>query len=186
MNFFKAWNFCYSFKILLSKMFQKTQKKIWWIMNNAPYSHYWIYRCHLQWKPKSCLGWLHIIFENWKGILVNLKVPFAMKTICFKKIEWKWQFWPILYKKNPSTNDEYILPKYLSPRYSVLFWIDVFCLPVGLYSILNPALVWLPSDWNWIKTSLLEETWLGGIESPQYFPIMADVLEPPSYITKKS
>ena len=70
---------------------------------------------------------------------------------------------------------------------SVLPWIDVFSLPVGLYSIWNPPYAiaiplyaLLPSDRKLIKTSLLEEIWLGGIESPQYFPIMDDVLEAPS------
>ena len=58
------------------------------------------------------------------------------------------------------------------------FKVDV--LPVGLYSILNPAPSEYWSEWKWIKISLLEETWLGGIESPQYFPIMGDVLEAPS------
>jgi hypothetical protein len=28
--------------------------------------------------------------------------------------------------------------------------------------------------------------WLGGIELPEYFPIMVDVLEPPSKMVKKS
>ena len=51
---------------------------------------------------------------------------------------------------------------------------------IGLYSSLNPPPVAIISDWKWIKISLLEETWLGGIELPQYSPIMGDVLEPPS------
>ena len=65
--------------------------------------------------------------------------------------------------------------KWQSPILAILM-----CLPVGLYSIWNPGLLTDPSDWKLIMISLLEETWLGGIESPQYFPIMADVLEPPS------
>ena len=57
----------------------------------------------------------------------------------------------------------------------------LFCLPVGLYSILNPVPEFgvLESDWKCIKTSLLDKTWLGGIESPQYLPIIDDVLEAP-------
>ena len=58
----KPWNFCHNLKILLFRMHQK---KIWWIMNNRPYSHYWTCRCLLAWKLKSCLGWSHIIF--WKS-----------------------------------------------------------------------------------------------------------------------
>ena len=63
------------------------------------------------------------------------------------------------------------------------FEFDVFCLPDGLYSILNRKLLtslWLVVS-KWIKISLLEEEmWLGGIEKPQYIPIMGDVVEPPS------
>ena len=62
----------------------------------------------------------------------------------------------------------------------VFMSIDVLCLPVGSYSIWNPPYVLIQSDRKLIKTLLLEETWLGGIESPQYFPIIDDVLEPPS------
>ena len=65
-------------------------------------------------------------------------------------------------------------------KYSMLLWIDVFCLPVGLYSILKPFSVVQDAVLKWTIISLLEDMWLGGIESPQYFPIMGDVLEPPS------
>ena len=88
------------------------------------------------------------------------------------------QFWIVLYKK--SIYKWQVLQKNLSLCYSVLSWSDVICLPVGLYSILNPALVADPSEWKSIKISLLDEAWLGGIEVPQYFPIMGDELEPPS------
>ena len=37
-----------------------------------------------------------------------------------------------------------------------------------------------------MKILLLEEIWLGGIESPQYFPSIREALESPSYKVKES
>ena len=53
-------------------------------------------------------------------------------------------------------------------------------LPIGLYSILNPFPLVQEAVLKWTIISMLEDMWLGGIEAPQYFPIMGDVLEPPS------
>ena len=62
-----------------------------------------------------------------------------------------------------------------------------------MYSIWNTPLVpppppyVCPSDRKRIKTSLLEETWLGGIESPQYIATKdSAILEPPSKMDKES
>ena len=37
-----------------------------------------------------------------------------------------------------------------------------------------------------MKILLLEEIWLGGIESPQYFPSIREALESPSYKVNES
>ena len=37
-----------------------------------------------------------------------------------------------------------------------------------------------------METSLVKETWLGGIEVPQYSPIMGAVFESPSYKVNES
>ena len=56
----------------------------------------------------------------------------------------------------------------------------------GWYSSLKPASVADPSDRKCMNASLVEEMKLGGVDCPQYLPIIGAVFEFPSYKVNES
>ena len=130
--------------------------------------------------PSNLLKWtgfrheeLFWIFWWNKNILTLWQITFDPLKLGLKVI-YQWSKTWVFHQKSE------VILHLLFTKISVLSWIDVFCLPVGLYSILNPVPVVQDAVSKWTIISFPEDMWLGGIEAPQYFPIMGDVLEPPS------